>query len=494
MDSLALALAAALLILGVAAVAVRRWRIAAGAVIVGLCLPVLVSARDLLAPAEVTVLASMVSTLPAVVAAITLLPKRPTVRVAVVAGVAAGPVAALLYDRFRDPACLIGCERNPLALAHFGHPAHVALQAAAYVSAAALAIAAVRGPGRLPVLLLAAAASLVALEPTDALAAASVSSTVLLVTCGATIIKIFETRARVSDLTRALESATDVESTLRATVGDPDLSLSYLVDNAEVDRLGRPAPSAAGGGRVSTDIVGPAGVLARVQYNPDRADVAALAAAVRGPARLAFENGRLEATMLRQARALQASRRRIVAHADAERRGMERDLHDGAQQHLLALGLALRAGLDATTDPTAQDSLLRSLAATHLALRELRDLAHGFYPASLAHAGLADALDSLADRSPVPLSVTVPPERLPDSIERAIYLLVARTVETGQHPLHVDISHRNGEVGVVATGTGPLDGVLGDVFAVLDGTLGFAPSPAGGVTSGRLPLSTGSES
>ena len=181
------------------------------------------------------------------------------------------------------------------------------------------------------------------------MASGILSGAVLLVVGGSTVARAFEARARVADLARALEGAADVETTLRAAAGDPGITVSYVLDGGSelVDRHGLPTYGPAGG-QVSTAIMGPEGVVAGVHHDPDRTDLAALAAALTGPARLAFENGRLEATVRRQAHALEASRRRIVVHADAERRRLERDLHDGAQQHLLALGLALRTSLDSS--------------------------------------------------------------------------------------------------------------------------------------------------
>ena len=209
-----------------------------------------------------------------------------------------------------------------------------------------------------------------------------------------------------------------------------------------------------------------------MHYDPDRADLAALAVALTGPARLAFVNGRLEATVRRQARALEASRRRIVVHADSERRRLERDLHDGAQQHLLALGLALRRSLDEALDAESRDVLHRCLAATYVVLEELRDLSHGFYPATLEQTGLGNALDGIADRSSVPVAFGYLPEgRLPAEIERAIYLLVARTAAAAQSSLQVTVTVGAGHVEVRVVGAHPTDDVLADVFAVLGGSL-----------------------
>lgn len=126
-------------------------------------------------------------------------------------------------------------------------------------------------------------------------------------------------------------------------------------------------------------------------------------------------------------RELQASRTRLVAAADAERRRIERDLHDGAQQHLVALAINLGAARDAVaTDPAAAATLLDQLAAdVREAVEEVRDLARGIYPPLLSDAGLGEALRAVARRSPVPVTVHLQPApdrgRAPAAVEAAIY-------------------------------------------------------------------------
>ena len=120
-----------------------------------------------------------------------------------------------------------------------------------------------------------------------------------------------------------------------------------------------------------------------------------------------------------------ASRERIVAAGDAERRRLERNLHDGAQQRLVALAMQLRLiQADIRRDPAAAEALVTS-ASGELAesLSELRELARGIHPAVLEY-GLCTALESLASRSPVPTAVTWDSaERLPEKIELAAYFV-----------------------------------------------------------------------
>jgi signal transduction histidine kinase len=482
-DAIALAAAAALLVMGAAAAAVQKWRLALAAVIVGLSMAVLANSDSLDARGVLVTAVLPIIPLLAPLAAWACSPTTPLIRVALAGGVVAGPLRAILYDPFLDPTCLSVCTRNPLAIAHVSGAANTALWAGAVVAGAALTGAGARGPRRIALGMLATSAWLVALRPASAAQASILTAGVLLAAGGRTVAREFEARARVADLTTALRAAADVEVTLRAQVGDPGITVSYLLGDGDefVDRFGRPSSSLAPG-QVPTDVVGPEGVVARVAHDPDLSDPATLAAVIRGPARLAIDNGRLAATVSQQADALSASRRRIVAHADSERRRLERDLHDGAQQHVLALGLALRTALDGASDPGTQIVLNRCLESTHLALAELRDLSHGFYPASLAQTGLGNALDGVADRAPVPVSVTsVPGDRMPAEIERAIYLLVSRLAATARDPLEVSIARSQDVVEVVAEGAGLPDGVLADVFAVLGGTLEDHGADGGGV-------------
>jgi len=145
-------------------------------------------------------------------------------------------------------------------------------------------------------------------------------------------------------------------------------------------------------------------------------------------ARLALENERLQAELRLQLAEVRASRARIVDAGDEERRRLERDLHDGAQQRLLSLGLALqliRSELGSGANG-AVELLGDAEAELGAALAELRDLAQGIHPAVLTEHGLAPALKTLAMRSPLPVEIReVPAERLPAPVEAAAYFVVS---------------------------------------------------------------------
>ncbi|MET0770846.1 MAG: sensor histidine kinase, partial [Solirubrobacteraceae bacterium] len=128
---------------------------------------------------------------------------------------------------------------------------------------------------------------------------------------------------------------------------------------------------------------------------------------------------------------LAASRARIVAAGDVERRRLERNLHDGAQQRLVALSFSLRlARTKLDGDPAAAHALLGSAGEElALALQELRELARGLHPALLTDRGLRAAVDALAARSPLPVELeALPDERLPGPVEAAAYYLIAEAL------------------------------------------------------------------
>jgi signal transduction histidine kinase len=135
----------------------------------------------------------------------------------------------------------------------------------------------------------------------------------------------------------------------------------------------------------------------------------------------------------RRAEELQASRARVVAAADAERRRIERNLHDGAQQHLVALAVTVRLAQQvAATDPDQARALLEQLGQDlHDAVQELRDLAHGIYPPVLMDRGLVAALESAAARAPLPVDVVAEGDvgRFPQEVEAAIYFCCVEALQ-----------------------------------------------------------------
>ena len=151
--------------------------------------------------------------------------------------------------------------------------------------------------------------------------------------------------------------------------------------------------------------------------------------------------------------------------ADAERRGLERNLHDGAQQRLLALSYDIRlarAAAQADRDTPADGALAEAAGETLGVLGELRDLAHGIYPAVLAEAGIGPALATLADTAPLPVQVLrAVHDRYPAQVEATAYFTVAEAVDDaarrGADHATVSISQEGGRLVVTVEDDGPGD-------------------------------------
>ena len=268
--------------------------------------------------------------------------------------------------------------------------------------------------------------------------ARAVAVAVLALALAWTAARAARTRTAVSRLATELARSPrpgTLRDALAAAVGDSTLDVAYpLAAGRYVDGDGKPVVvPAPGNGRAVTPIVRAGRQLAVVVHDAGLLGGSALEREIGSAARLAVENERLHAEVLAQLDDLQASRMRIVEHGDAERRRLERDLHDGVQQRLLALTYDLRlarAASEAEGDRELAAILAPAEAGAQLALDELRDLAHGIFPAILSEAGLVPALRSLADRSPVALELDVvdPGARCPPPVETAAYVTVSESV------------------------------------------------------------------
>ena len=170
-----------------------------------------------------------------------------------------------------------------------------------------------------------------------------------------------------------------------------------------------------------------------------------------GAAGLAIEIVRLRIGLRRQVDEVAASRARIVAAGDTERRRIERDLHDGAQQRLVSIGLALRhAQHELGEDAAARATLDAAIAELADAIRELRELARGLRPAQL-DAGLGPALQELASRASLPVEVRATAERFPRPVEAAAYFIACEGLTNAAKHAHatnvvLSAERRNGSL------------------------------------------------
>jgi signal transduction histidine kinase len=235
-------------------------------------------------------------------------------------------------------------------------------------------------------------------------------------------------RPGASDLVVELrtEGATSLRERLARVLGDPTLDVAYrLRDGRYVDSAGRPLELPQGPNRAVTLVTAGGEEVAALVHDPALLDEPALVESVRATAGLVLENERLAADVRSQLAEVRASRARIVAATDAERRRIERNLHDGAQQRLVTLSLVL--GLAASRNDAADSSVLaRAQDEVEEAIVELRELARGIHPTLLREQGLEAAVEALARRAPLPVTVEGSVgDRLPDPVELAAYFLVS---------------------------------------------------------------------
>ncbi|UGS35810.1 sensor histidine kinase [Capillimicrobium parvum] len=292
------------------------------------------------------------------------------------------------------------------------------------------------------------------------------------------------------------------------SLGDPTLDLVFKRRERDewVDAEGRRC--VAPGDRGVTEILRDGEPIAAIIHRASLADDPELMRSVGSAAALALENDRLQAELRARVAELQESRANILAFGLAERRRLERDLHDGAQQRLVALSLQVnlaRAKLE--DDPATAASLLDSAREElRQALGELRELARGIHPAVLTDQGLEAAVSALAERSPVPVTVEpLPAERLPAQVEAVAYFVVAESLTNvvkyaGADEASVSVERVNGHAIVevrddgvggadVGRGTG-LRG-LADRVAALDGKLEIvSPTGEGTLVRAAIPCAS----
>ncbi|HEV3376424.1 MAG TPA: sensor histidine kinase, partial [Thermoleophilaceae bacterium] len=293
---------------------------------------------------------------------------------------------------------------------------------------------------------------------------------------------------------------------LARALGDPTLELFYWLPDDErfVDARGRsvelPAP---GSGRGVTRVEREGRLVAMIVHDALVIDkeLDSIAAA----AAMALENERLDAELRAKVAELRASRSRMLRVGLEERRRLERDLHDGAQQRLVSMALNIRLARDRMReDPAAAEGLLDSAGAElDAALAELRELARGIHPAVLSDRGLDAALETLAHRAPLPVELTrIEHERLPEAIELAAYFVVAEALTnvakyaSATHA-KVNVAQDNGRLVVEVAddgvgGADPDNGTglrgLADRLAVIEGRLEVDSPPGAGTTvRARIP-------
>jgi signal transduction histidine kinase len=298
-----------------------------------------------------------------------------------------------------------------------------------------------------------------------------------------------------------------VRELLAESLGDRSVAIAYWLPDREmfVDEAGQRVelPDAASG-RAWTAVEHDGTPVAAIVHDAALETTSELVQAAVAAASLAIDNERLKADLRARVEELRVSRLRIVEATDAARRRIERDLHDGAQQQLVALALELRvlrghAGERTDLLPLV-DGLSERLSS---ALAELRELARGIHPTILTDQGLAPAIGALAARSPIAVEAKVDvADRLPEPIEAAAYFVVAEAltnvVKYAQATsVAIDVRQEDGAVLVEVTddGVGGVDvgsgsGLRGlqDRLSAVDGELHVdSPSGIGTRLRARIP-------
>jgi signal transduction histidine kinase len=317
------------------------------------------------------------------------------------------------------------------------------------------------------------------------------------------VLRIRLVRGTVGKLVIELEGtpAGGLRDTLARTLRDPSLRLAFWLPDlgSYVDSEGRPVELPGARSAQAVTLLEREGApLAALIHDPALSNEREMVEAVGAAARLKLENERLHAEARAQLEEVRASRARIVTAVDDARRKVERDLHDGAQQRLVTLSLGLRMAqeqLGENADPAVAATLAESAVELKLALTELRELARGIHPAILTEEGLGPALESLAERSPLPAEVRVAhAERLALAVEASAYFVVAEALAnaakySGASKVTIDVAHTDGRlvVEVADDGVGGADpskgsGLRGlaDRVAALDGRLEVDSPPGRG--------------
>jgi signal transduction histidine kinase len=303
-------------------------------------------------------------------------------------------------------------------------------------------------------------------------------------------------------------------SELLSEAMDPSLKIFYRPrrePNGWLDTDDRRARLPESNGvRCVTEIAAERGPVVAVVHDAALNNTPTFLAVTRSSVLTALENERLGTELRHSLRALRESRARIMSSADRERQRIERNLHDGAQQSLVALRIRLELASQLLEDDPARAERLLNELATEVdgTIEEVRSLAHGVYPSLLADRGLGEALSAVAYRSPVPTTVNAEGiGRYRQEIEAAVYFCCLEAVQnamkhaTGVRTISVSLAEDadltfeviDDGAGFVQNGAAPGEGITGmsDRLAAVGGLLSIHTAPqAGARVCGTIPLSS----
>ena len=288
--------------------------------------------------------------------------------------------------------------------------------------------------------------------------------------------ELYAARLVADIVDRALRSSLleDVTRTLPVAIGDPQLTFGFWVPGrgwvrADGEPFTEPSPDS---GRAMTTIDRDGRPLAAVVHRAQLEESPELIRAIVATSLLIVENATLEAELRLAIRELRQSRARVIRAGDLERRRIERDLHDGAQQRLIALRMKLQDDEDALPGAEPQRERLAELRVeVDHALSEIRELAHGIFPPLLADRGLAAALGAAARTSPLPvdLATDLARQRYPLELEAAVYFCAVEALQNAT-------KHAGADATVSVTLTEAAGALQ---FRVSDDGVGFDPAAVG---------------
>lgn len=286
----------------------------------------------------------------------------------------------------------------------------------------------------------------------------------------------------------AQSPAPELGALLIDATGDPRVRALFRSDGGWVTADGRVAVP----GPDVVDVVRRGQVSALIEFDPSRSERTVVEALVQEAA-AEIDNLGLRAELAKQVEQITESRARLAGAHLEERRRMERDLHDGAQQRILAIALQLRSARVNGGDTVLRAEVDQAITDLALTVQELRDLASGLQPAALAGGGLRAATDELASRIPVRMKLEVVDQRFPASVESAAWFVIAEAVSNAvkhagvdEVTIRVSADQAQLHVAVLDEGVGGVDprgrGLQGlaDRVAALGGALSACNRPDGG--------------
>jgi signal transduction histidine kinase len=326
-------------------------------------------------------------------------------------------------------------------------------------------------------------------DPTDRALRLAEAAGLVLVAAGVGLarLRIRRTRAALARLVLELGDAPspgELRARLADSLGDPTLELLHRLEGGEwIDAEGRETGLPSIDGREATRLRVGGEEVSAIVHRPGLLDDPALVAELAITANLALQHERLHASLRARLEELRASRSRIVAAADTERRALERDLHDGAQQRLISVALAIRLARRtiATDDPALDVGLAAAEGGVRAAAVELRDVAHGLFPTVLADEGLRAALEELSEHAPRLVARALPDGRFPGEVESAAYFAAVEALRLAEREVTVDAVVENDYLRIMIGTEMPLDeaitqirdrvGAVGGTVVARDGEL-----------------------